>query len=79
MGGDQVAYDLLRSHAPADFVLDTICLESDDGADLVAADPSSPGAGGWFYLVRGGNDCPAGEGTLGDDSHGAERIGRACP
>ncbi len=32
---------------------------------------------GWYYLVRGSNDC--GNGTYGHRSDATERTGSACP
>ena len=66
--------------SPADFVTAAVCLESDDGADTSAQDTAEPSPGFVLhYLVRAGNACPVGEGTLGFDSVGGERVGRACP
>jgi hypothetical protein len=56
------------------------CIESDDGPNTSATDTAVPTAGqSFFYLTRAQNACPQGQGTLGTDSSGNERIGRACP
>ncbi len=81
-GGDPAAmvYDVLRSAGASDFVLAAVCLESGSGPDVSALDAESPAPGQVvYYLVRGRNACPAGVGTLGFDSNGAERPGRTCP
>jgi hypothetical protein len=79
-GGTSCVYDVLRSAQADDFVAGGICVESDDGSDTTADDPQEPGAGlVFFYLSRAANDCPQGDGPLGQDSAGAERSGRDCP
>lgn len=78
-GGNVVRYDLLRGPDPLDFVQFALCVESDDESDLRASDPAVPPIGLFFYLVRGENDCPMGQGPLGTDSNGQARQGRACP
>jgi hypothetical protein len=73
-------YDLLRSDLATDFLVSALCVESDEGIDRTAFDPSEPAAGGLFYyLVRAENACPTGPGDLGDASSGQERPGRSCP
>ncbi len=78
LGGDAVFYDSLRSDDPSDFLAAT-CIET-DGADTTspAAQTPPPGATS-FYLVRAENVCPAGQGSLGQGSSGAERFGAVCP
>ena len=80
LGGTLVLYDTLRSSAPADFVAAGACVETDDGSDTQAVDPTMPLPGGlFFYLVRAQNSCPSGEGSLGNNSSGVPRAGRSCP
>jgi hypothetical protein len=80
LGAVSVAYDTLVSGDPANFVADTLCVESDDGTDTEAATSSAPPPGAaHFYLVRAQNACPDGEGPLGRRSDGATRVGRTCP
>jgi hypothetical protein len=79
-GASNLFYDTLRSGDPADFDLSTVCVESDDDIDTQATDIETPLSGSVFhYLVRAENPCPTGQGTLGVDSTGQERSGRACP
>jgi len=80
-GGTQPPfYDVLRSGSPSEFVVSTVCLETNDGANRTATDSTNPAAGTVFhYLVRAENACPTGPGNLGSDSNGAERPGRTCP
>jgi hypothetical protein len=71
-------YDTIRSPDMNDFVTRAICLETDD-SDTMADDPVDPPYGEAFiYLERSGNDCPAGEGSLGTDSVGTPRVGIDC-
>jgi hypothetical protein len=75
-----VVYDLLRASDPADWIGSAVCLESDDGADTSASDGESPPLGAVrYYLLRIENSCVAGDGGLGRDSDGAERLGAECP
>ena len=79
-GGQTLVYDTLRSSDAADFVSGTTCVEFDEGSDQLASDPTDPPASGVFhYLVRAENDCPEGDGPLGQDSAGNERAGAVCP
>ena len=80
-GGTTLVYDTLRSGLASDFASPSVlCLESGDGSDTSAVDVAVPGTGGVFnYLVRARNACPDGVGTLGRNSAGIERPGRACP
>lgn len=78
-GGVTVTYDVLRSQSASDFGVVAVCLESDDALDTLAMDLEVPLSGApFFYLVRSENDCP-GDGSLGIDSAGTPRAGRACP
>jgi hypothetical protein len=71
-------YDVLRSAVASDFGGGAACVESDGGPDTAAVDPAVPPVGeAFFYLVRAENLC--GAGSLGRDSAGTERAGRACP
>jgi hypothetical protein len=75
-----MVYDVLKSTAASDFLLGALCLESGDGPNVTASDPAVPVVGHVsFYLVRAANACPVGLGSLGTDSFGVERQGRACP
>ncbi|MGH9870790.1 MAG: Kelch repeat-containing protein [Candidatus Polarisedimenticolia bacterium] len=79
-GGMSARYDTLRSADSSDFTAAAICLETDDGPDLVSIDPDVPPPGGLFsYLIRARNSCPNGTGPLGTSSDGTPRTGRACP
>lgn len=79
-GATTLVFDVLRSTSPADFVTGAACVESDDGADLVAPDAAQPAVHEvLYYLVRAQNGCPSGEGPLGVRTAGAERDGRGCP
>jgi hypothetical protein len=70
-------YDVLRSNLPSDFVFAATCIEGDE-TDRSASDAQDPAPGTLFhYLVRVENDCPAS--TMGADSAGRPRQGRACP
>jgi hypothetical protein len=80
IGGTSVAYDTLRSRHSDDFVATLRCIESDDGTDLTATDAAFPFPGNLFYyLVRAVNDCPDGDGPLGQASSGAPRVAADCP
>ncbi|MCP3982206.1 MAG: hypothetical protein GY716_23100 [bacterium] len=77
-GSDAVLYDTLRADEPVDFLAAT-CIET-NGDDTASSASFTPDVGSAvFYLVRAGNDCPAGDGTLGHASSGAERLGVVCP
>jgi len=78
-GATTLVYDALRSPSRSDFVAAATCIES-DGSDLAAAETTVPGLDlVQYYLVRAQNDCPAGDGSLGQGTDGAERPGRTCP
>jgi N-acetylneuraminic acid mutarotase len=80
-GATTLLYDALRSAAPNDFLTAAVCLES-DGLDRSVAETTVPARGtAFFYLVRAQDGCPgtAGVGSLGTNSKGIQRSGRACP
>jgi hypothetical protein len=78
-GAQPVLYDTLRSSSPGDFT-SAACIETDDGTDGQSNDPAIPAASfGFYYLVRAGNACPAGEGPLGPNGSHAQRFATACP
>ena len=77
-GANTVAYDLLRSSNPDDFVAAS-CVVSDTPIRS-AGDGGIPSLDSiFYYLVRAQNVCPDGQGPLGTDSSGAPRFGRSCP
>ena len=79
-GGTQLAYELLRSVLPSDFVGSSAICVVGSTPDTFADDSSDPGDGGMYsYLVRATNTCPAGEGPLGTKSDNSPRSGRTCP
>ena len=73
-----VRYDTIRSPSGLNFSSGAaVCVETDDGSDLVAGDLDLPGPGEVLhYLVRAENDC--GAGSLGDGTSGPRPPGRAC-
>ncbi|NIV26256.1 MAG: hypothetical protein GWN45_02535 [Gammaproteobacteria bacterium] len=78
-GAVAVVYDVIRSSEAEDFSLAT-CVESGDGSDLVAEDPTVPQRNQiHFFLVRAANACPAGDGSLGAGINGLARSAKACP
>lgn len=83
-GADAVVYDSIRAQDPSSFGAAAVCVESDDGFDTSAMDPSGPPNPGviFYYLVRGENGCPgsSGEGPVGFQfPGGAPRTARSCP
>jgi len=80
-GAINVLYEALRARNAEDFVNFTQCMADDDPVDTTLEDPGDPIAGGYFYLIRATNACPAGfnSGSLGTDSNGVPRAGRTCP
>jgi hypothetical protein len=78
-GATSIMYDVLRSGDPGDFESGAVCIASDTKTETVA-DTTSPFQGElFFFLVRTGNNCPGGQGSLGTDSSGTPRPGRSCP
>jgi hypothetical protein len=78
-GGTALAFDVIRSVDPADFVTAAACVATDE-ASTEALDADAPSPGETFhYLARAQNDCPLGQGPLGQTSSGAPREGRTCP
>jgi hypothetical protein len=79
-GATSVVYDTLRSPTPSNFTSSAACLETNDGANTVATDVTTPAAGtAFFYLVRAEDACPSGQGILGKNHAGTPTPGRACP
>jgi len=81
-GATGVVYDTLRSDQPFDFIGPALCLESDDGMDLVSEDwaPPPPEGCAVYYVVRAKNACPTGgTGPIGSDSFRRPRPARVCP
>jgi len=79
-GGVSLVYDALRATDPRDF-LAADCLASDTPDPLATDDLPLPPRSARFFLSRAQSACPLplGEGTLGEDSSGRERVGRSCP
>jgi hypothetical protein len=81
-GAESVTYRVLRSPDPERFDGPaTECLEAADPANTWASDdrPMTESPQLACYLARAVNDCPEGQGSLGTDSTGAERLGVDCP
>jgi bacillopeptidase F len=75
---DDLLYTAVRSFDPDDFVNGVVCVESNDGGDTTADDPSVPPIGGiQYYLVVAGNGC--GTGPAGSGSDGTPRVVGGCP
>ena len=54
--------------------------ETNNGPNTVSADTGTPASGAsFFYLIRGENNCPSGQGSLGNQSNGTPRTARTCP
>jgi len=80
-GAASVTYEALRVESLELLEFVASCLADADPTDLVASDAADPDPGGVFhYLVRATNGCPgpAGNGSLGPDSNGADRKGASC-
>jgi hypothetical protein len=79
-GGSSVYYDTLRAGHAGDLSVDAFCVETDDGSDLQSTDLGTPAEGEvFYYVVRAQNDCPSGEGSLGTDWLGVQRVAPSCP
>jgi hypothetical protein len=79
-GAATVAYDVLSSEHPSDF-LGAGCLDSPyPGLTANSDTPIAPGSAAYF-LVRASNACPGtiGAGPVGATSSGVPRTGRVCP
>ena len=77
-GAVQLAYDVLRSSSPSNFLTgpDVACIDP-SGLDLEASDLAVPAPGqAFFYLVRARSQC--GPGNLGASSDGVARAGKNC-
>jgi hypothetical protein len=75
-GTGAISYDVLLSGDPGGFP-SAICIESgapDRQTPILAWSP--PAGSAYFFLVRARNACG---GSLGSDSAGNARAGRACP
>lgn len=79
-GAAAFTFDILRSPTAGDFTGAATCEASGTPA-ISLVDASTPVTGqAFFYLVRALDACPSGGvGTLGSDSSGLPRTGRACP
>lgn len=78
-GCSNVGYDTLRSDNSNDFMVGSVCLETNDHNTItVDPGPTAPGSLA-SYLIRARDDCPSGLGTLGVDSNNQPRQGRTCP
>ncbi|MFQ5720602.1 MAG: hypothetical protein ACE5IK_13760, partial [Acidobacteriota bacterium] len=78
-GGLTLVYDTLRSKNATDFVQGAQCVEG-NGTDLISLDSGGILQPGdlFYYLVRGENACPVGEGDLGSPTTGPPRTGKSC-
>jgi hypothetical protein len=75
-----ILYDTVRSANPSNFVGAGFCVETNNGPNTTAADPVPPAIGSrFYYLIRGENACPSGQGSLGNQSNGTPRTARTCP
>ena len=75
-GGQIPLYHVLRGLESGNFG-SAICLDVTDQTSASDAELPAPG-GVYYYLVRASNGCPAGDGSLGQDSLGLERAGTDC-
>jgi hypothetical protein len=74
-----VAYDVIRTVNPFNFVSQGVCVES-DSPDEQSADSTDPASyAPLFYLSRATNNCPIGNGPVGERSDGTPRNARSCP
>lgn len=76
-GTQQPVYDTIRSTDPSNLGSGSVCVETNDGTDLVATDTVIPPSGTVaYYLVREENAC--GSGSLGNATAGARPPARDC-
>jgi hypothetical protein len=78
-GASAVAYEILRSTNPRNFLTSTSCVTDGDPTDTTATDLEVPGVEGFNYLVRAVNGCPSGAGLVGRSSTNTPIAGRPCP
>jgi len=73
-----MTYDVVRSSVASDYVGAGVCIESDDGPNTVASEPSAPTVGSiFFYVVKPQDIC--GAGVSHRDHLGNPRPERDCP
>ncbi len=78
-GADSITYDVIRSNDPSDFTnpdppVNAVCVSTGSGnTDFTEVDDPALNQA-FYYLIRGKNDCPFGEGSLG-----GLRTARSCP
>jgi hypothetical protein len=78
-GASALRYDTLRTPQASDFLGAASCVET-GGLDTQTTDGTGLAPGTVrFYLARAENDCPGGQGSLGQASDGSPRAGRDCP
>ena len=78
-GAAAVTYELLRGSGANNFVTGTACIGV-GSAEPRATDPTLPVLGDvLYYLARAVNDCPGGDGSVGQSSAGEPRPARSCP
>ncbi len=74
-------YDVVRGSLSAFPVgpggADEVCFADEPGASVVDGVTPTPGGTGFWYLVRGDNDCTAG--GYGTESNGSPRNTTTCP
>ena len=79
-GGTALIYEVIRSGVPSDFINGATCVPLADPSLPTTVDGELPGPNAvHYYLVRPGNDCPGGEGSLGKDSSDTARMAISCP
>ena len=74
-----VAYDVIRTVNPFNFVSQGICVESDSPDEQSVDSTDPPAYVVLFYLSRATNNCPIGNGPVGERSDGTPRTARSCP
>ncbi len=78
-GAAILRYDVIRSDSGSDFAFGVSCLVSDDPSTSLSEFEDPPSGTAFHYLVRAENDCPEGNGSLGQSSDDEPRAGRDCP